>query len=94
MTATAAKFRCSSCGVRIPRRQARPFICSYCAGDPRFGTDGYFRAMIDDEIAFIERGIGEKLSPMNRLAWERDLRQRSAWDLKAFNLRRKAWAPK
>jgi hypothetical protein len=85
---TRKKFRCGSCGVTIPELRHRPFICSYCAGRPGWGRDGYFEAMIVDEIRMMEAKYGRPFSTGNRTAWFAYLSKRSSWETEPFERRR------
>ena len=38
---------CRQCSVRIPEGQE---ICSICYGDPDYGSDGYLRALMEEEL--------------------------------------------
>lgn len=76
-------FRCGSCGVRIPKLEKRPFICSYCAGDPNYGTDGLFAEMIADALeqfkAWLRRVHGKRLLPSGEAKMRARLSDRRNW---------------
>lgn len=38
---------CSSCGSEIPDDQGSS--CSMCYGDPDYGSDGYYRAYLEEQ---------------------------------------------
>ena len=38
---------CKSCGISIPEKQK---FCSMCYGDPEYGTDGYYKNMIEQDM--------------------------------------------
>ncbi len=38
---------CISCGSPIPEGQGS--CCSMCYGDPSYGSDGYYQAMLDQQ---------------------------------------------
>lgn len=38
---------CISCGLSIPEGQGKS--CSMCYGDPSYGSDGYYQAMLDQQ---------------------------------------------
>lgn len=69
------KIRCKSCGVGWPCdvempahvKQARRFLCSYCAGDPYWGKDGYMLQIIGDELAEVKKLHGARVAGQHML---------------------------
>jgi len=49
---------CASCGVAIPDGQK---FCSMCYGDPYYGRDGYYLAMLEREAEEAERNRLEEV---------------------------------
>lgn len=80
--------RCYSCGVGLAQwpRQRR---CSFCAGDPKAGADGYFNDIINAHIDTVLIPAGKlkalpdgtpcKQKKLARLAWYDYLSNRAVW---------------
>lgn len=86
--------RCYSCGVGLAKwpRQRR---CSYCAGDPKAGADGYFDDIINEHIdtvlipdtrgsvagklTHLPDGTACKNQKLARMAWYDYLSNRAVW---------------
>ena len=39
---------CTSCGASVPNGQR---VCSMCYGDPDYGSDGYYRDYIEEQLS-------------------------------------------
>lgn len=48
-TPAGGKHRCKECGVTLSDR-LQP-VCSFCAGDPRYGRDGYYLDILRDWLS-------------------------------------------
>lgn len=64
----SSKPRCGSCGVGIPQLDGRPFRCSYCVGDPFFGTDGYLFDIIRAELEIVRTRHGDLVAQQHVLS--------------------------